>query len=98
MTEDKEILINSLKDKVKSIIAIYERTNAEKEQLIREKNELQKLNELKDDEIKKLEQKYSNLKLASAMVSGEHKHETKIKLNRIMREIDRCIALLNKLN
>jgi hypothetical protein len=45
-----------------------------------------------------LEKKHENLKMAKVLssVPGEDVHETKIQVNRIVREIDKCIALLNR--
>ena len=47
--------------------------------------------------INQLEQKYDSLKMAKTIEAGsEDVHSTKIKINRMVREIDKCIALLNK--
>jgi len=44
-----------------------------------------------------IENKYESLKLAKIIApSSTDSHDAKIKLNRIVREIDRCISLLNK--
>jgi phage shock protein A len=43
------------------------------------------------------EEKYNNIKLAKTIISVEdNAHDAKIKMNRIVREIDKCIALLNR--
>jgi len=43
------------------------------------------------------ELKFDNLKLAKVIASSdESTHDAKIKVNRIVREIDKCIALLNR--
>ncbi len=44
-----------------------------------------------------LEEKYKSLKVANAMVgSKEDKHLTKIKINTLIREIDKCIVQLSE--
>ena len=49
----------------------------------------QKLNEL--------ETKYERLKLTGALLGeGENATEAKRKINELVREIDRCVALLNR--
>ena len=61
------------------------------------------INKQKDIEFKKLKEKLETLKLREAFVISsqgatmqEKKHEAKIKINRILKDIDRCITLLNK--
>jgi len=49
---------------------------------------------LKNDELVK---KMEDLKFAKSLLGGdENSHEAKIKINRLVREIDKCIALLNR--
>jgi hypothetical protein len=53
--------------------------------------------EQKEKENKSIENKYESLKLAKIIAtSSTDAHDAKIKLNRIVREIDKCISLLNK--
>ena len=51
-----------------------------------------------EEKLSDLDKKYENLKIAKVLSSlpGEDVHETKIQVNRIVREIDKCIALLNR--
>lgn len=96
MSESKEI-ISDLRNKFKAIISMNEGYR-EKNQILQE--EIEKLSskiagqELKIDE---LNGKYESIGLAEAFsASGEDSHEAKLKVNKIVREIDKCIALLNK--
>lgn len=51
----------------------------------------------KESELEFLNNKYNKLKLAkSLLASTGDSHDAKIKINRIVREIDKCIALLNR--
>jgi len=51
----------------------------------------------RDDRIKDLELKYERLKLSGALMGGgENAQEAKGKINDLVREIDRCVALLNR--
>lgn len=96
MNDNNEI-IASLRDKIKAIISLYE-----KEQEI--KQNLENKNKVLSDRLKQLEkrsgemeERYENLKLAKTLSNGsDNSHEAKIKVNRIVREIDKCIALLNR--
>jgi hypothetical protein len=47
--------------------------------------------------IEELEEKNQQLTLAKSLLAdGESAQDARIKINRIVREIDKCIALLNK--
>ena len=76
---------------------MYEAAKAENK-ILQEKNEdlNQKIRKL---ELKKNEliEKSNNTNLAQSFIeaSGTN-HDAKIKVNRMVREIDKCIALLNK--
>jgi hypothetical protein len=96
MTESESI-VNSLEVKVTKLVSLHEQLKSEHQQLLNEQRELLETIKLKDIELKDLHSKYENLKLAKHLVSGgEDTHEAKLKVNRIVREIDKCIALLNK--
>jgi chromosome segregation ATPase len=57
------------------------------------KNALQE----RDDKIKELELKYERIKISGALLGdGENALEAKRKINELVREIDRCVALLNR--
>jgi chromosome segregation ATPase len=51
----------------------------------------------RDDKIKELEIKYERIKLSGALIGeGDNAAEAKKKINELVREIDRCAALLNR--
>ena len=51
----------------------------------------------RDDKIKELELKYERIKLSEAFLGdGENSQDAKRKINELVREIDRCVALLNR--
>lgn len=96
MTE-QEAIINLLDEKIKKLILIHEELKMENGRLLNEKTELKHVIDLKDNEITELRNKYEQLRLAKLLVSGsEDVHSAKLKVNKIVREIDRCMALLNK--
>jgi chromosome segregation ATPase len=50
-----------------------------------------------DATIKELEVKYERIKLSGALLGeGEHASEARKKITELVREIDRCVALLNR--
>lgn len=86
-----------LRDKIKRIINLFEASKEKCRLLEQQKTDLQ-------EEITKLKQEketltiqYNNLKVAKTLeTSLDSSHDAKLKVNRIVREIDKCIALLNK--
>ncbi len=65
---------------------------------LRSVNEAQK-NQLQEREarIKELENRYERVKLSGALLGdGEHAVEARKKVTELVREIDRCVALLNR--
>jgi predicted nucleic acid-binding Zn-ribbon protein len=51
----------------------------------------------RDEKIKELEIKYERVKLSGALLGdGENANEAKKKITELVREIDRCVALLNR--
>jgi hypothetical protein len=98
MDNTKEDLILALKNKIKTIIDLYENQKNTNKDLEIINRELKEKLILLENKINDVEEKYENLKLAKAIVSSdeESSHEAKIKVNRIVREIDKCIALLNR--
>lgn len=96
MEADKNI-IESLNEKFKSLVYLYEKSKEEVD-IITEENKLLE-EKLRNQEIsyRELKDKYDTLSLVKAFTaSGEDSHEAKIKVNKIVREIDNCIALLNR--
>jgi hypothetical protein len=97
MKDDLYNEITSLKEKIKTIITLYEESKKINKQLTQEKQNLTKEVEEKNTELNDLKIKYETLKLAKTIAaSSNDSHEAKIKVNKIVREIDKCIALLNK--
>jgi cell division septum initiation protein DivIVA len=97
MNVDSSEIYDRIKQKVQVLVVAYERAKQENEQLKAQKAELEKQLKAKEQAYVELEARYSRLKLAKALkVSEADAHEAKIKVNRIVREIDKCIAFLNK--
>jgi archaellum component FlaC len=51
----------------------------------------------REEKLKELENRYERVKLSGALLGGgENAGEAKRKLNDLVREIDKCVALLNR--
>lgn len=97
MTPELEKVINGLKDKIQYFKGLHSNVLNENLELKERISSLLADIEIKDSENEQLIKKYESLKLAKTIAaSAGDAHDAKVKLNRIVREIDRCISLLNK--
>ena len=97
MSEQNDKILVELKNNFENIVSKIRSLKEENENLKIENKKIS--TELENNIINnnKLEEKYNNIKLAKTIMSrSEDTHEAKLKVNRIVREIDKCIALLNR--
>ena len=88
--------ISLLERKVEQVIHVAEGHKTDKAQLRQQVAELTRQLHAKDLEFKVLESKYHSLKLAKTLTTtSEDVKNVKNQVNRMVREIDKCIALLN---
>ena len=97
MTEEESVLLGNLNENIRLLFDEYENVENKngllKEEINRLKSEIQVLEKEKSELGKKIEQ----MKLATLILSGvDENREAKQKINKLVREIDKCIALLNK--
>lgn len=97
MTEEDRLLLNNLKSRTQQIIEAYRKLEVDKSKLHEEFEELQiKLSDL-EHEKSELGRENEQLRIANQLLSGtDENREAKQKINFLIREIDKCIALLNK--
>ena len=97
MTGEDQLLLNELKANVQQLFRQYSELRAEKEKL----NDTilvltQKIARL-EQEKNELGQQIDKIKLANRILSGKDEDgEAKKRINTLIREIDKCIALLNR--
>lgn len=97
MIETQENSFDVLKSRVKKVVDLYEKEIEKNKLLIKEKQEVTDSYRTAEQKLKDLITKYNKLKLAKIIVASSNDlHDAKLKVNRMMREIDRCIALLNR--
>jgi hypothetical protein len=93
----KEVVEN-IEKKVLKIISLYRSSQSEKEEILLMNEKLKSdLNE-KNNLIKSLEEKIKLLRITKSVATQENEinKESRQKINEYVREIDKCIALLNK--
>ena len=94
---NKDDVISLLEGKVKQVIQVAEWLKADNKQMKRQIDELSGLFHAKKQEIEVLESKFQSLKLAKTLTSSpEDVKNVTLQVNRMVREIDKCIAFLNK--
>ena len=93
----EEDMISSLEGKIKQVFNLAEGLIINNNQLKQQVDELSGLLRVRDQDMEVLESKYQSLRLAKTLVSSpEDVKNAKQKVNRMVREIDKCIALLNR--
>ena len=97
MTERETFIVKELKDKLDKLIDLHLKTKNDnirlKEELVSTKEHVQVLT-LQNEELVK---NYENLKFAKSLIGADgDTRNAKTKINKIVREIDQCIAMLNK--
>ncbi len=96
MTEEERRQLNTFEAHARHFLYLYDRLKQKNEELNRELRQ-------KNEEIKALETRcqqaeadYANLKAARIIsINDDESRDTKQRLARLVREIDKCIALLN---
>ena len=96
MSQGNSSAIESLKNRIEMLISLYERGAAENLALKRENARLKADLEECSNKLKEKEEKLDKIVLANAFAtSGENVKEARQKIARIVKEIDKCISLLN---
>ena len=97
MAEENKRLFESFNEKLMRFIFLYKelkRENASLKQSLSEKeSEIVRLGK----NLKELESQYANLKMVRMLsVNDQEISETKLRITKLVREVDKCIALLNE--
>jgi len=96
MSNDYKLVINGLKQKIELIISKYEQVMAENLRLSEELNNCKNVFNSSINNVKELEDKVNKLQLVEAFkTSSQDVKEAKQKIGKMVKEIDKCIALLN---
>jgi len=89
--------IHLLEDKLKNMLSVYEFLKEENEVLLQNTALLQRKLEEKQQFTAQLQEQYGLLKIAKTITgSSEDTKATKLKINALIREIDKCIIQLNQ--
>ena len=91
-------VVQNIEKKVSKLIQLYQSVQKEKEEILTENNKLESDLSDKEKTIKSLEEKIKLLRITKSVSTqdDERNKESRQKINEYVREIDKCIALLNK--
>lgn len=96
MTEEDKKLLSTFEARLRHLLYEYQQLKQKNEELkdfIRKKDRA--IEEIQSN-YHNLETKYANLKLAKIIsINDSEARDTKQRLSRLVREVDKCIALLN---
>jgi len=97
MTDNYVSDIQRINDKVSRLGMLYTESINHNDILLNEINSLKYQLKQKDVELKEIKEEYDKLKFSKHIeLSSKDVRNTRIKINRLVREIDDCIALINR--
>ena len=97
MSVEQVEILEGIKDKIQTVKDRMQEHLDENSRLKQQNDDLHQMVQKKQSLIDELEQKNQQLSLVkSIMADSEDAHDARIRINRIVREIDKCIALLNR--
>jgi hypothetical protein len=88
--------LQKLEEKIRQLTEDHQKIKTEKDLLIRQSVVQQKTIEEQKEEIESLKKQVQALKIAKSVESTQETGKVKDKIQDLVREIDRCIELLNK--
>lgn len=89
------LVVEGIENKIKRLFLINQQLINENQQLKKGRAELEKELAKSVEKIKQLEEKMSTLNITKVL-AGKDKLRARQQLNELLREIDKCYALLNR--
>ena len=97
MSAEQVDILEGIRGKIQSAKERMREQTDENTQLKQKNEDLQQLVQQKQSLIDGLEEKNQRLSMVKSIVANDQdSHDARIQINRIVREIDKCIALLNR--
>ena len=97
MAENKDQVLEEVKAKLEQLISSYEMCLEANSMLTSEMEDLRTRLDKRNAEYEELQKRFETLKIARSIgETPEGKKEARARINAIVREVDHCIALLNR--
>lgn len=97
MTDEGKQLLSTFETRLRHLIYLHEQQQRENAELKRQMEEMEEARRKLQADYDELSQRYTDLKTATAIsLDGSDVKETKQRLSKLVREVDKCIALLNE--
>jgi SMC interacting uncharacterized protein involved in chromosome segregation len=97
MSVEQTEILEGIRDKIQSVKVRLKEQKDQYQALKEQNEELHQIVQQKQLQIDELEEKNQKLTLVkSIMADSEDANDARVRINRIVREIDKCIALLNR--
>lgn len=87
-------IITDLVARVKRLMEEHRRLNRHCDALTAERDALRADKRALQEQIKAMDRELTTLRLGQSFASGDDKKKARARVNRLMREVDKCIALL----
>ena len=94
--KDAYLIISGIEDKIRNLIEEYHALELKYNKLEQKEEKLTITVEKYKLTIKELEEKNSLLKVSKSLESIDDSDDVKKKISKLVREIDKCIGLLNR--
>ena len=91
----QEIIAN-LAAQVRRLMAEHAKLRGLCDRMKTEGDALRKENRTLQERVRSLEEELSCVRLAEGLAGGRNRERARARVNRLVREVDRCIALLNR--
>lgn len=97
MTEEDKRLLNTFEGRLRNLLFLFEEQKKEIASLRHLLEEKEAAIARMESDLKELESRYANLKMARIIsINDTELNDTKKRLTRLVREVEKCIALLNE--
>ena len=94
---DLKSIASSLENKIEKLVDLHHKTKKELSALKTQNTQLNQTIDQQKHAIKDLEEKGKVIRLSKSLsTTNENTTELKLKINELIREVDKCISLLNK--
>lgn len=97
MTDEGKQLLSTFETRLRHLIYLHEQQQHENAALKQQMQEMEETRQKLQADYDELNKRYNDLKTATTIsLDGSDVKETKQRLTKLVREVDKCIALLNE--